>query len=53
MRIFRTFYSASVKAGTQATAVAIPGLGGVGELVAAIIALCDTVPQNRCMSSFS
>ena len=47
MRIFQTFSSASVKAGTQAAAVAVPGLGGVGELAAAIIALCDAVPQNR------
>ena len=50
MRIFQTFSSASVKAGTQAADVAAPGLGAVGELVVAIIALCDTVPQNRYVS---
>ena len=31
MRIFQTFSSASVKAGTQAAAVAVPGLGGAVE----------------------
>ena len=49
MRIFQTFSSASVKAGTQAAAVAVPGLGGIGEILAAIITLCDTVPQHRCV----
>ncbi|KAF8346432.1 hypothetical protein F5887DRAFT_916690 [Amanita rubescens] len=47
MRFFQTFASASVKSGTQAAAVAVPGLGGVGEILSAIIMLCDSVPQNR------
>lgn len=47
MRFFQTFASASVKSGTQAAAVAVPGLGGVGEIISAIVVLCDTVPQNR------
>ena len=47
MRILPTISSATAKAATQAAAVAVPGLGGVGELIATIIALCDAVPQNR------
>ncbi len=43
MRFFQTFASASVKSGTQAAAVAVPGLGGVGEVLSAIM-LCDSVP---------
>jgi hypothetical protein len=49
MRFFQAFASASVRSGTQAAAVGIPGLGGVGEILSAIIMLCDTVPQNRYM----
>ncbi len=53
MRFFQTFASASVKSGTQVAAVAVPGLGGVGEILSAIIMLCDSVPQNRYIRCLS
>ena len=52
MPVIQTVAFASLEAGTQAATVAVPALGGIGELLAAVIALCNTFPQNRYMSSF-
>lgn len=49
MVFFPSFLSAIAKSGAQVAAAAgpIPGLGAVGEIITAIILLCDAVPQNR------
>ena len=53
MVFFPAFLSAIAKSGSQVAAAAgpIPGLGAVGEIITAIIILCDGVPQNRYGSS--
>ena len=53
MHFFQTFTSVFIRSGTQvaACAVAIPGLGPVGDILANIIALCESVPQNKYMPS--
>jgi hypothetical protein len=49
MVFFQALFSTIAKTGGQVAAAAgpIPGLGAIGEIITAIIILCDGVPQNR------
>ncbi|KAF8351817.1 kinase-like domain-containing protein [Amanita rubescens] len=47
MHFLRVLFSAFVRSGSTGASVAIPGLGAAGDLLGAIIALCDCVPQNK------
>ena len=48
-------FSAFAKPVVQVTAavVPIPGMGAVADVLAAVVILCDTVPQNKCVSYLS
>ena len=48
-------FSAFAKPVVQVAAVAapIPGMGAVADILAAIILLCETVPQNKCVPYLS
>ena len=48
-------FSAFTKPVVQVAAVAapIPGMGAVADILAAIILLCETVPQNKCVPYLS
>lgn len=49
MAFFQSLFSTIAKTGAQVASAAgpIPGLGAIGEIITAIIILCDGVPQNR------